>query len=467
MIRVISPQLQGKSNWHKFCLLILYKNIKWRIKFMIGILGFIVSLAFVVVSVYRGWHILPVSIIAGLFVAITNGMNLWTAISENYASGLSGYVASYFLIFMLGAFFGEVMKITGCAKSISYKLMDLMGAKNAPLALVLATLLLTYGGVNSFIVVFTLYPIAVVLFNEAALPRRILTCCIFLGLATITQTAMPGTPAIQNLIPSNYFNTPTTAAPLIGIVASILFFVFGMAYVNWQIAVAKNNGEIFISIPADNLDSISEERNTLPHWAVAVTPIVIVIILILTLSRIFPSLAAVSIGLTCGIIFTYILNWKRIDNPVDTMTKGCVASIMPLINTSAIVAYGAVVKSAPAFQSLVELAMGLDFNAYITGALGVNIIAGVTGSSSGGLTIFLENIGQFLLDKGANHEALHRVLSIASGGLDTLPHNGAVVTILTVLGTNHKESYKDVCAICVILPIFVTIVAVIMAMALY
>jgi len=436
---------------------------------MIGILGFLISLTFVVVSVYRGWHILPVSIMAGLFVALTNGLDLWSAISESYATGLSGYVASYFLIFMLGAFFGEVMKVTGCAKSISYKLMDIMGVKNAPLALVLATLLLTYGGVNSFIVVFTLYPIAVVLFNEAKLPRRILTCCIFLGLATITQSSMPGTPAIQNLIPANFLGTSATAAPLIGFVASGIFFVVGMLYINRQIAVARSKGEVFVAIPADNLgtESGSDERSSLPDWKLAIAPIALVIVLILTLSRILPSLAAVSVGLTCGIILTYILNWSRIDNPVDTMTKGCVSSIMPLMNTSAIVAYGAIVKSAPAFQSLVTFAMNLDFNPYITGALGVNIIAGVTGSSSGGLTIFLENMGQFLLDKGANPDALHRVLSIASGGLDTLPHNGAVVTILTVLGTSHKESYKDVCVVCVILPLFVTVVAVMMAMYLY
>jgi len=436
---------------------------------MIGILGFLISLTFVVVSVYRGWHILPVSIMAGLFVALTNGLDLWSAISESYATGLSGYVASYFLIFMLGAFFGEVMKVTGCAKSISYKLMDIMGVKNAPLALVLATLLLTYGGVNSFIVVFTLYPIAVVLFNEAKLPRRILTCCIFLGLATITQSSMPGTPAIQNLIPANFLGTSATAAPLIGFVASGIFFVVGMLYINRQIAVARSKGEVFVAIPADNLgtESGSDARSSLPDWKLAIAPIALVIVLILTLSRILPSLAAVSVGLTCGIILTYILNWSRIDNPVDTMTKGCVSSIMPLMNTSAIVAYGAIVKSAPAFQSLVTFAMNLDFNPYITGALGVNIIAGVTGSSSGGLMIFLENMGQFLLDKGANPDALHRVLSIASGGLDTLPHNGAVVTILTVLGTSHKESYKDVCVVCVILPLFVTVVAVMMAMYLY
>lgn len=436
---------------------------------MIGILGLLVSLVFIVVSVYRGWHIIPVSIIGGLFVAFTNVMDIWPAISESYATGLSKYVGSYFMIFILGAFFGELMSVTGSAKSISYKLMDIMGVKRAPLALVIATLLLTYGGVNSFIVVFALYPIAVVLFNEAKLPRRILTGCIFLGLATITQSSFPGTPSIQNLIPANFYHTPTTAAPLLGLTASAIFFIVGMMYINWQIRIAKKNGEVFIPVAADNLSKNdgTDIRAGLPDWKIALTPVIIVIILILSLSKSLPALYAVSIGLTVAIIITYILNWKNIKDPVGTMTKGCVAGVMPLLNTSAIVAYGSIVKASPAFQDFVALAMSLDFNPYITGALGVNIIAGITGSSSGGLTIFLENMGEFLLQKGADPAAMHRVLSIASGGLDTLPHNGAVVTILTVLGTTHKESYKDVAAVCVILPILVTVVIVGMAIALY
>jgi H+/gluconate symporter-like permease len=436
---------------------------------MIGILGLILSLIFIVVSVYRGWHIIPVSIIGGLFVAFTNSMDIWPAISESYASGLSKYVGSYFTIFILGAFFGELMSVTGSAKAISYKLMDLMGVKRAPLALVIATLLLTYGGVNSFIVVFTLYPIAVVLFNEAKLPRRILTGCIFLGLATITQSSFPGTPSIQNLIPANFYHTPTTAAPLLGLTASAIFFIVGMWYLNWQIKTAQKNGEVFVPIAADNLSKIegTDIRASLPDWKIALAPVIVVIILILTLSKSLPALYAVSIGLTAAIITTYLLNWENIKDPVGTMTKGCVAGVMPLLNTSAIVAYGSIVKASPAFQDFVALAMGLDFNPYITGALGVNIIAGITGSSSGGLTIFLENMGEFLLQKGADPAAMHRVLSIASGGLDTLPHNGAVVTILTVLGTTHKESYKDVAVVCVVLPILVTIVIVGMAMAFY
>lgn len=436
---------------------------------MIGILGLIISLIFIVASVYRGWHIIPVSLIGGLFVAFTNSMDIWPAISVSYSSGLSGYAGSYFIIFILGAFFGELMSVTGSAKSISYKLMDVMGAKRAPIALVIATLILTYGGINSFIVVFALYPIAVVLFNEAKLPRRILTTCVFLGLATITQSSFPGTPSIQNLIPANFFNTPITAAPLIGITASIIFFVVGMLYINWQIKIAKKNGEVFEPILADNLNS-SEDidvRANLPDWKIAIAPVITIIILILSLSKLVPALYAVSIGLTVAIILTYVLNWKNIEDPVGTMSKGCAAGVIPLLNTSAIVAYGSIVKVAPAFQEFITFAMNLNFNEYVTGAIGVNIIAGITGSSSGGLTIFLENMGKFLLEKGANPAALHRVLSIASGGLDTLPHNGAVVTILTVLGTSHKESYKDVAVVCVLLPILVTVVAVFMAIALY
>jgi H+/gluconate symporter-like permease len=436
---------------------------------MIGILGLVLSLIFVMISVFRGWHIIPVSFIAGLFVILTNQLEIWSSFSVSYSTGLSGYVGSFFIIFILGAFFGEVMSVTGSAKSMSYKLMDTMGVKRAPLALVIATLLLTYGGVNSFIVVFALYPISVVLFNEAKLPRRILTACIFLGLATITQSSFPGTPSIQNLIPADYFKTPTTAAPLIGVVASIIFFVVGMGYINWQIKIARKNNEVFVPIPADNLGNNADrdERDELPDWKIAIMPVVTVITLILGLSRIQPALYAVSIGLTGGIILTYILNWKRIKNPVATMSKGCVAGVIPLLNTSAIVAYASIVRTAPAFQSFIDLAMSLQFHPYVVGALGVNIVAGITGSSSGGLRIFLENMGEFLLNQGINAEAMHRILSIASGGLDTLPHNGAVVTILTVLGTSHKESYKDVGIICVLLPIIVTVIAVILGIMLY
>jgi len=432
---------------------------------MLGVIGFIISLIFVVITVYKGWDILPVSIIGGILVALSNQMNLWEALSVDYADGLGGYVASYFLIFMLGAFFGELISVTGSAKAISYKLMDVMGAKRAPLAVVIVTLLLTYGGVNSFIVVFTLYPIAVVLFNEAKIPRRILAACILFGCGTITQSSMPGTPAIQNLIPATYFNTPTTAAPVTGIVTSVITMVLGMAYIEWQVKKAAANGEVFVPVPNDNLSANIERDTTgLPDWKIAVAPVLVVIVLILALTSVLPALAAVSVGLLVAIVMTYALNWKRIENPVQTMTDGCVASIMPLLNTAAIVAYGAIVKSSPSFQSMVDFTMNLNYNPYVTTALGVNIIAGITGSASGGIIIFLDNMGEFLLQQGADPAALHRLVSIAAAGLDTLPHNGAVVSIFAVIGTTHKESYKDVFAVTVTLSVLITVVAVVMAM---
>ncbi len=45
---------------------------------------------------------------------------------------------------------------------------------------------------------------------------------------------------------------------------------------------------------------------------------------------------------------------------------------------------------------------------------------------------------------GISPEVLHRVASMASGGMDTLPHNGAVITLLAVTGLTHRQSYPQI-----------------------
>lgn len=432
---------------------------------MIGVIGVIISLAFIIVSVYKGWHIFPVSVIGAIIVAITNSMNLWDALSVNFAEGWMFWAGTYFVLFALGALFGEVMSASGASKAISYKLIDIIGTKQAPLALLIVTLLLTYGGINSFVVVFTLYPLAVVLFKEANLPRSVMAAPIFLGVGTITQTAFPGTPSTQNLVPTQILGTTATAGPIIGVVVSVFYFIVGMIYINHVVKVARKNNEGFVPIPADNLgDGSGDDREGLPNWLLSLIPIIVVIVLIFALKNTFTALCGVSIALTAGVILTYIFMWKRVEHPVAVLNKGFSSSIMPLMNTAAIIGYGYVVQASPAFQTLVEFAMSLAFNPYVTAAIGVNILAGVSGSSSGGLQIFLNSMGQFLLDKGCDPDALHRVAAIASGGLDTLPHNGAVISIFTVLGTNHKESYKHVFVLCCAIPIVGTVIAVVMAM---
>jgi H+/gluconate symporter-like permease len=432
---------------------------------MIGVLGVLLAITLVIFMAYKGWGIIPASIICSVLVVVSNGGNIGEALSKNYAAGFTYFAGSFFLIFVLGSLFGKVMGDSGSASSVSQKLIEVFGPSKAVLVVVLSTAILTYGGVNLFIVIFTVYPIALILFQAADLPKRLIVASIALGAGTFTMTATPGSPAIQNLIPAQILGTPPTAAPLIGIVATLLIFLLGYFYIMGQARKAKEQGEKFIPGPRDNMEKLSlSDASKLPNWVVSVLPMAVVIGLIFGLKNVLDPMATVSIGLTSGILLAYFFNWKRLESPLRTLNEGSANSVMALINTAAIVGFGFVVQNVGAFQSFVKFALSLGerFNPLVSAAIAVNIVAGITGSASGGLTIFMKTLGPQYLEMGVNPEVLHRISSIASGGLDSLPHSGAVITLLMVMGMTHKQGYKDLGVVTLVIPIAVLAVCVVM-----
>ncbi len=237
---------------------------------MLGVVGVLISIALVIYLAFKGWSIIPASLLCSLVVIITNNAEIWPSISGSYADGFKYFIGAFFLIFFFGSLFGKAMGDSGSANSISYKLLRVFGAKRALLVLILSTATLTYGGVSVFVVVFTIYPIAAVLFKEADLPKRLIVGAIALGAGTFTMTALPGTPAIQNLIPAQVLGTPATAAPVLGIVASVIMFGLGFWYLSWQSNVAKRNEEHFIPGPNDDMDKMSlVDPSLLPDWRLA------------------------------------------------------------------------------------------------------------------------------------------------------------------------------------------------------
>jgi len=434
---------------------------------MLGIIGVLVAIAILIFIAYKGWGIIPASLLCSIIVVVTNNGDIWKSFSVDYANGLKFFAGTFFIIFVLGALFGQVMGESGSAKSISLKLIDWFGHSRSVLIVTLATAILTYGGVNLFIVIFTVYPLALVLFKEADYPKRLLAASVGLGGGTFTMTALPGSPTIQNLIPTQVLGTTATAAPLMGIVCSLFILVTGVWYIQNQTKKASVRGEHFVPGPRDNMDKVSLDDSKLPNWIIAMLPMVVVIGGIIALRGRLDALYGVSISIVVGVILTYVFNWNRIENPLKTLNEGCGNSIMPLINTAAIVGFGFVVQHVPAFQAFVKFALGLQFNPLIAESFAVNIVAGITGSSSGGLSIFMKTMGESFLQTGISPEALHRVASIASGGFDSLPHSGAVITVLMVMGLTHKEAYKDFGVVTVIIPLAATVIAVVMGIFLY
>jgi H+/gluconate symporter-like permease len=421
--------------------------------------GIIIGLALLMFLAYRGMSIIWIAPIAAMVVALTGGLELLPAYTDSYMTGFVGFAKSWFPVFMLGAIFGKLMDDSGAAKAVAHAVIKIIGKRFAILAVVLACAVLTYGGVSLFVVVFAIYPLAVALFREANITRRLIPGAIALGSFTFTMTAMPGSPQIQNLIPMKYFGTSATAAPIMGIVGALIMLVGGMLWLTYQEKRYATSGTGYIELENHTIENVNESE--LPNAILSSLPLIAVIV--------FLNLFKLNIitALLIGIALVIVLNFKRLPKITSTINAGASGSVLAIINTSAAVGFGAVVRAVPGFTNLTDMVLGIKGNPLISEAVAVNILAGATGSASGGMGIALEALGEKYVELAATSgiplEAFHRIASMSSGGLDTLPHNGAVLTLLAVTSMTHKDSYIDIFVVASLIPIASVIVGIIMA----
>lgn len=420
--------------------------------------GIILGLVVLMVLAYLGWSIIWIAPIAAGVVALTGGLDLLEAYTDTYMSGFVNFAKQWFPVFMLGAVFGKLMEDTGMAKSVAIALTKVIGTKRAILGVLVSCAVLTYGGVSLFVVVFAVYPLALTLFQKANISRRLIPGTVALGAFTFTMTAIPGTPQIQNLIPVPYFNTNAMAAPIMGITAAIIMAVGGYGYMRWREKQLTAKGEGYTE-PKDN--KIVQVEGSAPHFILSILPLVTVVVTL----NIFQW--DIVIALLSGIILLLLLNITKFKGFVKAINSGAVGSVTAIVNTSAAVGFGTVVQAVPGFDRLTALLMGVKGNPLISEAIAVNVLAGSTGSASGGMGIALEALGEryyeLALSSGIDPEAFHRIASLSSGGLDAMPHNGAVLTLLTITGMTHKDSYKDIFVVAVAIPILAIAAAIILA----
>ncbi|MGW7977182.1 GntP family permease [Staphylococcus xylosus] len=430
---------------------------------MWGILGLIGGLAILTILVMRGMNLLIAAPLSALIVGVFNGLPLFSQLAvgkqtdfvTSYMDGFSGFVTSWYLMFLTGAIFGKVMEDSGAAESVSHWIIKKIGMKRAVLAIVLACGVLTYGGVSLFVVAFAVYPMAVNLFKESDFPRRFIPATLALGSTTFTMTSA-GSPEIQNWIPIPYLHTSPYAGWGVSLVTALFMLIAGYLWLMHMIKKAKRKGEHFISRENDEVES----RKGLPNPFLSIIPLLIVLVVAFVLHDVLEQ-SALIIALTSGVIATWILNksyfrdfWKAVGN-------GTEGALIALGNTSAVVGFGSVAQVTPAFKSAIDYVTSLPGSPLITGAFAVMVIAGLTGSSSGGQSIALPILGPHYLDMGVNADALHRTVSMSSGTLDSLPHGGyAVTTIRSIAGESHKDAYPAFGAMTVIIPLLAVIIAV-------
>ncbi|MBN8236428.1 GntP family permease [Halobacillus kuroshimensis] len=410
--------------------------------------GILLGLIVLMALAYLGWSIIWVAPIAAGVVAVTGGLDLLDAYKDTYMGGFVAFAKSWFPVFMLGAIFGKLMEDTGMARSVAVAFTKVIGTKRAILGVLVSAAVLTYGGVSLFVVVFAVYPLALSLFREANISRKLIPATVGLGAFTFTMTALPGTPQIQNLIPMEYFGTTASAAPVMGIVAAIIMAVGGYLYLRFREKQLRDRGDIFVE-PEDKSSLGDVERE--PHFILSILPLLTVL---LTLNLLQWDVVT---ALIAGILLIMLLNITLFKKFVTSINKGASGSVIAIINTSAAVGFGTVVREVPGFEKLTQILVGIKGNPLISEAVAVNVLAGATGSASGGLGIALEALGskyyQIAQDTGISAEAFHRVASLSSGGLDVLPHNGAVLTLFAITGMTHKDSYRDIFVVALLIPV--------------
>lgn len=430
---------------------------------LIGILGIIISLVFLVVGVYRGFHVLPVTLLAALIAIVFNSSNVFTLLQDGYLVDFKNFVGNYLLVFFLGALLGQVISKSGAATQIATTLVKKFGDKNAVLMTMIIAALLSYGGISVFVIVFAIYPIALRLYEKANLPQRFIPGNVMLGAGTFVMTAMPGSPALSNIIPTTYLNTTATAAPLLGVLTSIFMAIVGYYTYAKYVKHYVKRGEVF---DKSRVSTIEENHTKLPTFIHSLLPLVVTIGIILgerVIKTGIPSTYVVSFGLLSGVITGILVAFRQKDKIQELLTTASTGSIQALVNTSSVVGLGGTIKLLPIFQSFVSFVVGINIPALLSVALSVNLIAGITGSSSAGLTIFMESMSSSFLAFGIHPQIIHRVAAIASGVLDSLPHAGPNVTFLSTSGLSFREGYPGLFVATCVVPCMGLIFAIVLA----
>ena len=439
----------------------------------------IAALVFLMFVAYRGYSVILFAPIAALGAVLLTEPNLVAPMFTGlFMDKMVGFVKSYFPVFLLGAVFGKVIELSGFSKAIVSSVIKIVGAKRAMLSIVLVCALLTYGGVSLFVVVFAVYPFAAELFRQGNIPKRLIPGTIALGAFTFTMDSLPGTPQIQNVIPTTFFNTNIYAAPILGIIGSLFILIMGMMYLEWRRRSAHTSGEGY-GTNHHNEPVAFDATEKLTNPLIAVLPLIVVALANRSLTEWLPSfygktvsfipavigspapviqevskiaaIWAVEGALLLGILTVIVFAHKRIFASFAEGSKAAVSgALLASMNTASEYGFGAVIAALPGFLVVADTLKAVP-NVLVNEAVTVTALAGITGSASGGLGIALAAMSDYFIQgakaAGISMEVLHRVASMASGGMDTLPHNGAVITLLAVTGLTHKVAYKDIFAI--------------------
>ena len=452
---------------------------------MLGNLGLLLGLALLIFMALRGVNIFIAALLCSILVALTNGVAVSGALLEHFPFGPLGaftFAGKFFVLFLCGAIFGKVMAASQAASSIAQAITRGLGTQRTLWVAMLVCAVLTYGGVVVFVVIFTMYPLGITLMREANLPKRLFCAATALGAGTFTMTALPGSPSIHNVIAASALGTDLFAGAWIGLFASLVMIGLGMAYLQREWRLARERGEGFEPNAQDErMQQLAGAPGSGPHWGIALVPIIVVLgIILLPRLLMLSGMAAPGEGSLGGLLAfsqSQPILWPSLAliiatgvavlmfpalrrNTVGLLGQGADDAIMPLLNTAAVIGFGGVVTQTAGFAQFAQWILAVDLPPLLSVFASVSVVSGIVGSSSGGLQIFMQTLAPRYLEMGVDPEVLHRIANITAGGLDSLPHCGAVIAMLMIMGLTHKQAYKDIFVITVLVPVIAALLCI-------
>ena len=407
---------------------------------LFGVLAFKGISALILAPLVTCFVLIFSPIFAGTDIAILDGLK------TQFMPAAADYVSSYFLVFFMGALFGAVYQFTGAAKSIAKWLAGMCHGKFVAPIIMCITGLLTYGGISGFVVFFVIYPIALQMFRSANLTRRLIPAAISAGCWTWSMYG-PGSPSIQNVIPIESLGTTPTAALVPSVIATVASFVMIFVWLEYRARSFTKRGYFFddprlkMQLSPEELQE-DDPNEVLPNPIVALVPIVVILVLFNIVG--LPVETAVFIGVALATILFFTRIEGGINGWIKVFNKGAADSGVSILNTAIVVGFGGVVQNTKGFTDLVNSLQNLDMNPLIFVMITVAVCAGACGSASGGMGVAFNALKDVYAALGANFEYVHRIGAIAAGTLDTLPHQGAQITLLGICKCTHKEAYFDI-----------------------
>ncbi|EKN71645.1 citrate transporter [Neobacillus bataviensis LMG 21833] len=456
----------------------------------------LLALGLLVFVAYRGFSVIIFAPLCALLaVFLTEPTHVLPFFSNIFMVKMVDFIKLYFPVFLLGAIFGKVIEMTGIAQRIAKIIVKFIGAKRAILTIVLMGAILTYSGVSLFVAVFAIYPFASQLFREANIPKRLIPATIAFSAFTFSMDAVPGSPQLQNVIPTSFFKTDLYSAPILGMIGALFIFVVGMWYLESRRRKAEKAGEGYYGKGGDAISEMAAAVETLPASMVprisgvsisakdwlAFFPLVLVGITNKLFTTYLPhwypngfdfakiglesfgnvnmgqvlAIWSVELALLVGILSAILLNFQAVKiNVKENLNVGIGGSLLATMNTASEYGFGGVIAALPSYAAIQNSLTDTFSNPLVNGAVMTNVLSGIIGSGSGGMSIVLSAMADKYIEAanafGIPLEVMHRVMAMAAGGMDTLPHNGAVITLLAVTGLTHRQAYKDIFAITII-----------------